>query len=67
MVALATPFRIGEVVAVALAHLVHWLIYNGTLGIVAVGTSGEADCLNHRRLLSEPNTGRSLSTPESRT
>ncbi|MEJ2045535.1 MAG: 4-hydroxy-tetrahydrodipicolinate synthase [Reinekea sp.] len=45
MVALATPFRNGEVDADALAHLVQWHIDNRTQGIVALGTTGEADTL----------------------
>ncbi|WGF90587.1 4-hydroxy-tetrahydrodipicolinate synthase [Marinivivus vitaminiproducens] len=47
LVALATPFRDGEVDEKAFQDLVHWQIEQGTDGLVPVGTTGESPTLSH--------------------
>ncbi len=46
LVALATPFHNAEVDVESLIKLVHWHIENNTQGIVALGTTGEAQALS---------------------
>ena len=46
-VALATPFRSGEVDTAALLEAVDWQIAQGTLILSPVGTTGEAPTLSH--------------------
>lgn len=47
LVALATPFRDGEVDEKAFQDLVRWQIEQGTHGLVPVGTTGESPTLSH--------------------
>lgn len=47
LVALATPFRDGEVDENAFQDLVRWQIEQGTHGLVPVGTTGESPTLSH--------------------
>ena len=54
IVALITPFKDGEVDVAALSNLVKWHIDNGTQGVVAVGTTGEAPALGtkeHKKVI----------------
>lgn len=47
LVALITPFRRGQIDDVALRRLVDWHVAEGTHGIVACATTGEAPTLSH--------------------
>lgn len=46
-VALATPFRAGEIDFAALRGLVGRLLEDGVAGFVVCGTTGEAAALSH--------------------
>ncbi|WP_371230386.1 4-hydroxy-tetrahydrodipicolinate synthase [Pseudomonas sp. QE6] len=50
-VALATPFRAGEVDFAALHNLVSRLLEDGVAGFVVCGTTGEAAALSHKEQL----------------
>ena len=47
IVALATPFRDGEVDEVSYQEIIEWQISEGTDGLVPVGTTGESPTLSH--------------------
>ena len=47
IVALATPFRDGEVDEVSYQEIIEWQISEGTDGLVPVGTTGESPTLDH--------------------